>query len=134
MKRMAAIVFLLLASFMIVACSGPKNTPESMALAFIERVYQGDADGAFELIHLPTGKKPGDAEKAQGKIKAMIATAKARADEKGGVKKISVISSEINARDPNRARVLLQLTFRQSGEKKENVRLILIEGQWKIKM
>lgn len=132
MKLFVKIAFLLLAAFAVAACSGPKNTPEGVATAFVERVYKGDADGAIKLTHLPDDSKPGEAEMMQGKIKSMLAESKAMANEKGGVKEISVLSSEIDSRDPNRARVSLKVTFNQAGEKMENVELIQIEGKWKV--
>ena len=113
MTRAALLLTALLAIF-LTACSGPKNTPDGVAVAFIERSYKGDVNGAMSLVHLPDSSKPGKTEMAQGKMKAMIAKA-----------------SEIDADDPNRARVALKVRFKQ-GEGMEKVRLIQVEGKWKI--
>lgn len=130
MTRAALLLTALLAIF-LTACSGPKNTPDGVAVAFIERSYKGDVNGAMSLVHLPDSSKPGKTEMAQGKMKAMIAKAREKAESQGGMEEITVQSSEIDTDDPNRARVALKVRFKQ-GEGMEKVRLIQVEGKWKI--
>ena len=127
----AALLLTAFAAIFLAACSGPKNTPDGVAVAFIERSYKGDVDGAMSLIHLPDSSRPGETEMAQGKMKAMIAKAREKAESQGGVEAIAVQSSTIDANDPNRARVILKVRFKQ-GEGTEKVRLIQVEGKWKI--
>lgn len=127
----AALLLTAFAAIFLAACSGPKNTPDGVAVAFIERSYKGDVDGAMSLIHLPDSSRPGETEMAQGKMKAMIAEAKGKAERQGGVEAIAVQSSTIDANDPNRARVILKVRFKQ-GEGTEKMRLIQVEGKWKI--
>ena len=130
MTRAALLLTALLAIF-LTACSGPKNTPDGVAVAFIERSYKGDVDGAMSLIHLPDSSKPGTTEMVQGKMKAAIAKAREKAERQGGVEEIAVQSSTIDANDPNRARVALKVRFKQ-GEDTEKMHLIQVEGKWKI--
>ena len=127
----AALLLTAFAAIFLAACSGPKNTPDGVAVAFIERSYKGDVDGAMSLVHLPDSSKPGKTEMAQGKMKAMIAKAREKAESQGGVEAIAVQSSTIDANDPNRARVILKVRFKQ-GEGTEKMRLIQVKGQWKI--
>lgn len=126
---------LLLAAFVAIFltfCSGSKNAPAAVAVAFIERSYKGDVDGAMSLVHVPDSSQPLETQMALNKIKAMINKAEEKADRKGGVEAITVQSSTIDANDPNRARVILKVRFKQGSESTDEVSLIQVKGQWKI--
>ncbi|WP_343292149.1 DUF4878 domain-containing protein [Vandammella animalimorsus] len=114
------------------ACSDVGSSPEATAKAFIKGVYGGDADAALKLVHIPNGS-PGEAEMAQGKVRAGVAEAKAKADKQGGFKDVEIKASEISPQDPNRANTTLRVVFKQ-GEKQERVRTIKVDGKWKVRI
>ena len=132
MFRLWKVLAVVAASFIVVACSAG-NTPEATAKAFIEKSYAGDAEAVLALMHLPADAKPGESELIQGKIKATVAEQKAEAQEKGGLKAVTVQSSEIDKNDPNHARVAVHIQF-ANGSDTETGRLIKIDGKWKVRV
>lgn len=129
-RRFGALALALVAAGALPAC-GPKNSPEGIAAAFLERIYKGDADGAIELAHLPASGKADQDERHLDRLKSHIARARQAADQAGGLKSVEIQSSKANPRDPNRAIVQALVHFAQR-QRQERVPLILINGQWKI--
>lgn len=130
MSRWLKVLVTVSAFFIVAACSGG-NTPEATAKAFIEKSYAGDADAVLALVHMPEGEKPGAKEMAEGKIKAIVAESKDKAEKKGGVKKVTVQMAEVNQDNPNRAKATVHIQFKE-GEETERVRLIKVDGKWKV--
>lgn len=131
MSRLMKILAAFSVCLIVIACSS-SNTPEATAKAFIEKSYAGNADAALALIHMPQESKPGEREMMQGKIKGMVAEQKDRAERKGGVKEITVQSSEIDKNDPNRAYANVHIQFKDGTDTDDRVRLIKIDGKWKV--
>lgn len=132
LKPLTRLILVLLAAVALAACSGAGSSPEATAKAFIQKMYDGDGDGALKLAHMPQGK-PGEAEMAQGKIRAGAAEAKAKAEQQGGLKEVEVKESTINPNDPNNALTVLRVSFK-NGVKEERVRTIKVDGDWKVRL
>lgn len=115
------------------ACAGASDSPQAAAKAFVKQLYAGDGDAALKLVYMPEGGRPGTAERLQGKVRAGAAEAKAKADELGGLKDIEIAATQLSPNDPNRARIELRLVF-GSGEKKEHVNTIKVDGKWLVRM
>ncbi|MDO4879296.1 MAG: DUF4878 domain-containing protein, partial [Neisseria sp.] len=123
-------------SAVLAACSGAGSSPEGTAKAFIEKTYQGDADGAMALIDIPAEAKdkPGVEEMVNGKIKAGVAQSKARADQLGGVDEVTAQPFQASPQDAKQGRVQVDVRFKQGNTKTENVSVIETDHGWKIKL
>lgn len=135
MKKLLGLVsaFFLLA--MLTACSGGK--PEDVAIEFIEAATKGNADKMITLIYIPESdrKQAGLEEMVKGKTKSAAAEMKSKAEQRGGVKSISVEKSDINEED-GRARVTVITEFKNAGVKPmtDNLRLIKNDGKWQVSL
>lgn len=133
-KRWLISLFMLATACFLMACSGSSSSPEAAAKAFMEAAYTGKADTVLKMVHIPGNAKPGEAEMVEGKLRAMVAESKAKADERfGGYKSVEVVSTEINPNDADQAHVRLRVIFKNN-EKTENVRTIKVDGKWKIRL
>lgn len=133
MKKLASWLLLSCVALMLAAC-GANTSPEKVAEKYVYSLYAGDAETALKLIQLPDDEKKeaGVEDMVRGKVKAMVAQEKAKADAKGGVKNIVVSPAEYS--DENtRAQVKVTISFKKD-ENSENdtVRLIKTDDGWKI--
>lgn len=119
---------------LFVACSGASGKPESIAEAFVEKSYQGDADAVIAMIHMPDDLKQaaGAEEMVNGKVKAGIAKQQIRAEELGGIDKITVLKFEPFPNDENKGTVTVETTFKQGKTEKDRVKVIRTENGWKV--
>lgn len=109
-------------SGMLAACGGGSSSPESAAQTFVEKSYQGDADAVIAMIHIPEeDKKPGVEEVISGKIKA-------------GVAEITTEPAQVSPNDSKRATVNVQIKFKNDKTRQDRVRLIEVDGNWKINL
>lgn len=119
--------FIFTLSLFFVACGG-SNTPESVAEKFFDSLYKGEVD--ISQIYLgEEANQPGIKELAEGKIKQAAAKAKAMADKKGGIKSIKVIDKTIEG---NKAKVKLEITFKDDTKDTENAKLYNDNDNWRI--
>ena len=116
----------------IAACSG--NTPEKTAEQFSRNAYNGDGDAVVAMLYIPADAKPGEKEMVEGKMRSSAAEVKAKAEARGGVKNITAEPAEIDQQDPNRARVKLAIEFGNGESTSDRVRLIKIDGNWKVQV
>lgn len=130
-------ILLSFTALFLLACS-QANTPEQTAIRFIEHVYQGDADEAVAMIHIGADDdKAGVQDILTGKIKAMVAEAKEKADKNGGLKNVEIIGeTEYSGENKQRAYVKIKVSFKKSEDQMdESVKLIKTEKDgWKIRL
>ncbi|ETA83303.1 DUF4878 domain-containing protein [Eikenella corrodens] len=117
----------------IAACSG-SGTPEKTAEQFIRNAYNGNGDAVVAMLYIPADAKPGEKEMVEGKMRSSAAEVKAKAEARGGVKNITAEPAEIDQQDPNRARVKLTIEFGNGESTTDRVRLIKIDGNWKVQV
>ena len=117
----------------IAACSGG-GTPEKTAEQFIRDAYNGNGDAVVAMLYIPADAKPGEKEMVEGKMRSSAAEVKAKAEARGGVKNITAEPAEIDQQDPNRARVQLAIDLRTGESTSDRVRLIKIDGNWKVQV
>lgn len=121
-------------SLMLVACSG--GSPENVAKAFVEKSYKGDTEAVLKMVHLPDEDKaePGVKELVEGKVKASVAKAKAKADAQGGVDSITAQPFEPADNEGKRGRVKVEVRFNKDKEKvrQDSVKLIKTDDGWKV--
>ncbi|MDK4535449.1 DUF4878 domain-containing protein [Kingella kingae] len=122
-------------SGMLAACGGGSSSPESAAQTFVEKSYQGDADAVIAMIHIPEeDKKPGVEEVISGKIKAGVAEQKDYAEKQNGVAEITTEPAQVSPNDSKRATVNVQIKFKNDKTRQDRVRLIEVDGNWKINL
>lgn len=127
MRFIKLLLAALVAAFALLACSGG-NSPEGVAKAFTTAICKGETDKALALIHIPEGTRPTEKEAMLGKLRMLVAMAKEQADNKGGLERIEVLSSETN---DDRARVRLRLHFK-IGQETDDTKLIRVKGKWMV--
>lgn len=124
---------LLVMSLVLVGCSS-SNEPEQVAEAFTKAAYNGDIDTLMDLVELPKDLKDGQKDMMRGKLQMMLAPASVKAAEKGGIDKIEAGSATYND-DKTTASVPVTVTFKKNDEKStEQVKLIKVDGDWKINL
>lgn len=123
-------------SSVLAACGGGgDSSPESAAKTFVEKSYQGDADAVIAMIHIPEeDKKPGVEEVISGKIKAGVAKQKDYAEKQNGVVEITTEPAQVSSNDSKRAVVSVQIKFKNDKTRQDRVRLIEVDGNWKVNL
>ena len=121
-------------SLLLAACSG--KSPEDTAKKFVSEIYNGNADAVVAMVYLDDAdkQKPGVQEMLSGKIKAGVAKQKALAEQQGGVESITAEPAAIDPADSNRANVSVTTKFKNGKTDTDRVRLINVDGTWKIRL
>lgn len=134
MKTMTKLVSTFAVSLLLAACSG--KSPEDTAKKFVSEIYNGNADAVVAMVHLDDAdkQKPGVQEMLSGKIKAGVAEQKALAEKQGGVESITAEPATIDPADSNRANVSVTTKFKNGKTDTDRVRLINVDGTWKIRL
>ena len=134
MKTMTKLVSTFAVSLLLAACSA--KSPEDTAKKFVSEIYNGNADAVVAMVHLDGAdkQKPGVQEMLSGKIKAGVAEQKALAEKQGGVESITAEPAAIDPADSNRANVSVKTQFKNGKTDTDRVRLINVDGTWKIRL
>ena len=134
MKTMTKLVSTFAVSLLLAACSG--KSPEDTAKKFVSEIYNGNADAVVAMVHLDDAdkQKPGVQEMLSGKIKASVAEQKALAEQQGGVESITAEPAAIDPADSNRANVSVTTKFKNGKTDTDRMRLINVDGTWKIRL
>ena len=134
MTTMTKLVSTFAVSLLLAACSG--KSPEDTAKKFVSEIYNGNADAVVAMVYLDDAdkQKPGVQEMLSGKIKASVAEQKALAEKQGGVESITAEPAAINPADSNRANVSVTTKFKNGKTDTDRVRLINVDGTWKIRL
>lgn len=134
MKTMTKLVSTFAVSLLLAACSA--KSPEDTAQKFVSEIYNGNADAVVAMVHLDDAdkQKPGVQEMLSGKIKASVAEQKALAEKQGGVESITAEPAAIDPADSNRANVSVTTKFKNGKTDTDRVRLINVDGTWKIRL
>ena len=132
MKTMTKLVSTFAVSLLLAACSA--KSPEDTAQKFVSEIYNGNTDAVVAMIHLDDANKqnPGMQEMLSGKIKVAVAEQKALAEKQGGVESITAEPAAIDPADSNRANVSVTTKFKNGKTDTDRVRLLDVEGTWKI--
>ena len=134
MTTMTKLVSTFAVSLLLAACSG--KSPEDTAKKFVSEIYNGNADAVVAMVYLDDAdkQKPGVQEMLSGKIKAGVAKQKALAEQQGGVESITAEPAAIDPADSNRANVSVTTKFKNGKTDTDRVRLINVDGTWKIRL
>ena len=134
MKTMTKLVSTFAVSLLLAACAA--KSPEDTAKKFVSELYNGNADAVVAMVHLDDAdkQKPGVQEMLSGKIKAGVAEQKAFAEQQGGVESITTEPAAIDPKDNNRANVNVKTQFKSGKTHTDRVRLISVDGTWKIRL
>ena len=117
-------------AIMVSACGGgSENTPESVAVSFIEASYEGDAKKSMELIDL-SGLEESEAQVVEAKLSAMIEKQAQRFTGDNAVEKVEAIESK--ALDENLTRVKVKVTLKNGKTKNESIKVTKVDDSFKI--
>ena len=136
MKLLFKLLVSLCAVLMIVSCDNSSSTPESVAKAYVEAFFNGNADKVISLIYIPDDAKndPGAKDMMSGKIKQGVMKAKEKASKDGGVKNITVEKAQYSE-DKQTAEVPVTVTFKGDAPAyNETIKVIKTDDGWKLKL
>lgn len=120
--------FFVVALSLFIAACGSSSTPEGVAEEFFTELYNGKADTSKFYLG-EDGKDPATRELFEGKIKAGALEAKAKADKKGGLDSVKIVSVETEG---NHSRIKLELTFKDGSKDEQGASLYNDNGTWKL--
>ncbi|WP_034356659.1 DUF4878 domain-containing protein [Helicobacter jaachi] len=130
LKTLGLALGAIIISVFLTACG--ENTPKDVAVAFMEDVYKGNGDKLLGYIDLPEkAEEVGMKEMLEGKLKAGAAEAKQKAQNAGGLKSVEMISEDIKEKT---GVVVLRIKFEDGNEDTEQVKVIKVDDEWKIKL
>lgn len=132
MKTMRwTIVFaIVLAALSLASCSS--SNPEATTRHYVEALAAGNADAAMGLIHLGDNVSAADMAMAEGKIKSMVLSSKARFDARGGLDSLEI--GETTHRDESHAAVAYVLHFGDGTTREDSQRVTLVNGKWLVEV
>lgn len=120
-------------AFLFTACAttGTKDSPEAVAKEFVTAMTNADTDRFLELMDT-SDIEAAELDQMRPKLETIFQMMKQELDEKGGIKSIDVVSSEI-AEDGNTAQVTLKMTM-GNGESEDMPPMPLkkVDGKWKV--
>ena len=119
---------------LLAACSGASSSPENAAKAFVEKSYAGDADAVMAMVYIDEKDKKdaGVEDMVRGKIKSAVAKQKEFAEQHGGIDEITAQEAVRNPANEKKARVAVEVKFKEGETRRENVPVIETDGGWKI--
>lgn len=133
MKKLFQFFICLFVSIILAACGGG-SSPEAAAKKYVQAIYNGDADTVISMIYIAEKdkKEAGLQEMLSGKIKAIVAEAKKKANENGGVSNI-VVEEPKYSQDKNSADVVVKVQFKNlENPIPTELHLVKTDGGWKI--
>lgn len=119
---------------LLAACSGASSSPENAAKAFVEKSYAGDADAVMAMVYIDEKDKKdaGVEDMVRGKIKSAVAKQKEFAEQHGGIDEITAQEAVRNPNNEKKARVAVEVKFKEGEARRENVPVIETDSGWKI--
>ena len=119
---------------LLAACSGASSSPENAAKAFVEKSYAGDADAVMAMVYIDEKDKKdaGVEDMVRGKIKSAVAKQKEFAEQHGGIDEITAQEAERNPANEKKARVAVEVKFKEGETRRENVPVIETDSGWTI--
>lgn len=133
MKKLFDFFICLFVSVILAGCGGG-GSPEAAAKKYVQAIYNGDADTVISMIYIAEKdkKEAGLQEMLSGKIKAIVAKAKEKANENGGVSNI-VVEEPKYSQDKNSADVVVKVKFKNlENPIPTELHLVKTDGGWKI--
>lgn len=125
LKKFVTLIMSIMLGVFFVGCSG---SVEDISVSFVENAYKGNSDKLIEYVYIP---EVGEKALIEGKLKIIVEQAKETADKAGGLKNVLIMSEEIKE---DNATVKLRVYFNNGEFKDENVKLISVDGKWKIRL
>lgn len=125
LKKFVTLIMGITLGVFFVGCSG---SVEDISVSFVENAYKGNSDKLIEYVYIP---EVGEKALIEGKLKIIVEQAKETADKAGGLKNVLIMSEEIKE---DNATVKLRVYFNNGEFKDENVKLISVDGKWKIRL
>lgn len=107
------------------ACGG--DSPKDVAIEATEAVFRGDSQKYLSYVVITDeARRMGVNE---GKVELVVREAKKKADLSGGVKKLEILSEDI---DGDKALVRIRAHFKNGTSEESTTRLRKIDNKWKI--
>lgn len=120
------------AALLFTGC-GDDDAAAKAAVTYTQSALEGNTKGVMSVIY---AGELSDSEMSQleGKLSILIQAAAAEARQHGGLEKIAAGEVSREGEDENVAMVPVDYTFKDGTEKHDKVRVIKVDGEWKVKM
>ena len=99
------------------------NSPEGAATAYVTAICKGEVDKALALV-------TNISEDEKKSLIGILRQGKKLADDKGGLVRIEVLSSEIDRANPDRARVKTRAHYKNGQQYTAETWLARVKGKW----
>ena len=142
------VMVLALSGFIMVGCSGPKQKPEDVALAFNEAVFAGDTQKIMSIMYVAIhGKKKANSSNdanstdnesgalSEGKLTIALKGVAVHAALHDGYKsaKVLAVDGDCNSHK-DECTVKLEISFVNGTVHENDINLINVNGNLKVKM
>lgn len=128
MKKLAILLTVLVASATIFFACGGAETPGQIT----EKVYTSLADGNFDYVIDKMDTKGEEVtEEDREKLKKMLEMSKGQIEEKGGIKKVTIIKEEMSE-DGLTCNVQAEVEYGDGKKEPANSRFVKKDGVWLI--
>lgn len=132
MKKVIYLVLFAMTMFLVAACS--TDSPGAAAKKYAGYIQSGEYEKFSDAIAQDEKTKPEDTAKNKEMIVALLKEKGSKSiEEKGGIKKIEVLSETI-ASDKKTAQVVLKQTYGNGDAEDTNFDMAKQNGTWKIVM
>ena len=135
-KAASAALAALLSALALPGCGGDGSTPESAASQFVESIYSGDTQRAFELLgfdrEVPkTDSQLRDLREVKGKLSSASAEMARDTRARGGLKEVSALGRKCDEKLAA-CEVTVKVTYRKDPrEDTEHVKVARQGGSWR---
>lgn len=132
MKKIISSLFAIIAVVMLASC-GNDNTPTGIVKTYEDAYIAKDYDKVFDCMVNSNGE---DLTKEQRDMYKNIILSKVNDPEKNKSFAVSyeIVKEEIDAKDENKAKVIVKEKDGEGKEKETTVDCIKVDGDWKVQM
>lgn len=117
--------------FLFTACSA--DSPGAAAKKYVGYLQDGNVKGFTEGIAMGEDVTAEQKKQAEAMMGAMVEKGKKALEEKGGIKKVDIVSETISE-DGKSADVVLKITYGNDTEEEDDQKMVLEDGKWKMKI
>ncbi len=131
MKKMSLVLGFVFVSLMVFTTScGSSSSPSDVVKSLSYDMESGSTDKVIAAVY-NEGKEISDKDKE--KFGALVGMAKEQIEKKGGIKTIEIVEETISE-DGTEATVKTKTTYGDDSNDEGTTNLIMVDGNWKIKM
>lgn len=137
MRKLFYFVIAIAAMGIMASCGGGTSTPGAAAKKYFEAMAAGNYDKFMDGMYIDPESTPDELQEIAQQKKMFVAMIEEKGEdqnaEKGGIKKIDVVSEEI-AEDGKSATVTMLVTYGNGETNEDDVQMLYDGSSWKWSM